>query len=209
MKTMNELRAQQKAERKTVRATEALLKLLPIAPKSVCLHSDSASVNYSKPYPGRHTLAEAITILNAYRPFIVTSEHWNDGCISCRPLAINGSAKCESSKLVGTSAVELELGAGRGYDSHEITFWAKIGETLVSVGIELRPEWKWLPLCKFRYDQHGDVTTNQVSALGIGEDSQRKWWSSPGSYKISYYWADLYNWDSWASHELAEAQKTK
>lgn len=68
MKTMNGLRAKQKAERKEVRATEALLKLCPIAPQSICLHSDSASVGYSKAYPERYTLKEATEILNAWRP---------------------------------------------------------------------------------------------------------------------------------------------
>jgi hypothetical protein len=207
MKTITDLKAEQAAELAKLERETAIAASLPVPATHITSHGDCVSVKHAKKYPDTYTFAEAVAILAQYAANIVTAEHWNDGCVSCRPVEINSCAKAERARMDGQHAVELELNAGKGYSGHALSWWARIGGELLSVSVEISPEWKWLPQTEFSYDSRGDCTKSKVSAMGLGEDSQRKWWSSPGSYKLSYYWADMHNFNSWASHELTNTRK--
>jgi hypothetical protein len=206
METLKQLRDRQKSERKKLKRENEVMVLLPqteVSAKFVCQHQNHVSISYGMKYPERFTIAQALPILEAYASTVVISEHWKDGCIACRPKEINENATRPGSVLEGTSAVEMKFSAGRGYDSHELRMWCRVGKELAEVVIELRPEWKWMPDVKFTFSQSGDCITNHCAPRSIGEDSRLKFWSPAGSYQFSYYWADLHNWRAWASHELA------
>lgn len=205
MKTIEEIQAKHAAELAAFQQEQAILSVCPAEPQQVTLHRDSTSVIYRKKYPNRHTFAEAYAIYKAWLPHITPAEDWSNGCRSIHPPRINSAAKGEKASMNGRVHASLKIAAGRGYESHELEFWASVGEQLVNVSIEIRPEWKWLPLTEFRYDKHGECETSKVTPRGIGEDSMVKWWSSPGSYNLQYTWADVHNFRAFASNYLPES----
>lgn len=195
--TLAELKSKHAKEIERLEAEQSISELLPIEPKMICIHADHASIHYGKDYPSRHTFAEAVKIYRQFSP--VESEHWKDGTIECRPAEINKSASRERATMDGASIAEIKLSAGKGYVSHELTFWARVAERLVCVHVEINPPHQWLPETHFRYDQYGNCTSSRVTPKCIGEDSRRKWWTPEGSYQISYYFADAPNFESFAS----------
>lgn len=197
MKTLTEIKARHEAELAQAQREMDIRSILPADPTHVHLHKDHVGLTYSKKYPSRYTFREAYELFRLFTP--VESQHWKSGCMSCRPEEINQYAKEERSVMDGASIAEVKLSAGKGYDSHALRFWARVGEMLVEVSIEIAPPWKWIPETLFRYDTHGNCTTSKVTPRFIGEDSRRKWWSPEGSYHLSYYWADVPNFESFAS----------
>lgn len=197
MKTIEEIKNRHEKELREAEQKLAIAAILPAQATHVHVYKDYVYVTYSKPYPERYTFRQAYELFKLFSP--VESEHWKSGCLSCQPAEINKYAKEERAVMDGASIAEIKLSAGKGYDSHALTFWARIGATLLHVSIDLRPPWKWLPQTEFRYDVHGNCTKSRVLAVGIGEDSVRKWWSPEGSYQLSYYWADVPSFDSFAS----------
>lgn len=192
-----ELKERHAREIQELEQKEAIEASLPLKPSQVCIHRDHASIVYRKQYPNRHTFREAYEIFRQFAP--VVSEHWKDGCLSCRPAAINDSRKKEHATMVGSSIAEIRLQAGKGYSSHALIFWTEIDGKLIHVSIELNPPYQWLPHTEFRYDRDGNCTSSRVIPNGIGEDSMTKWWSPEGSYQLSYYWADTFNFEAFSS----------
>lgn len=203
MKTIEELKEQHAKELEALELEQTIRASLPLEPKHVCLHKGFASATYGKQFPSRYSFKEAYAIYRQFTP--AESEHWKNGCLSVRPAEINDYAKDERAVMQGTSIAEIKLQAGKGYDSHELSFWTRIDGRLLQISIELQPEAKWLPYCDFRYDTHGNCTVSVVNSTCIGEDKKRKWWSPEGSYQISYYWADVPNFRAFASQFLPES----
>ena len=173
---------------------------------SVLQHDKFFSVTYKETYPKRVPLEKAVEIFNRIRGQfeLVTAEHWKDGCVSCFPPEINSNATKERATLIASSAVEVTLNAGRGFDSHALSFWVRVPDVgLVHVSIELQPRHQWLPGIYSRQDASGEYMEWRVSFRNIGEDSHVGWWSPQGSYRRAYFWADSHNFEAWASHELA------
>lgn len=113
----------------------------------------------------------------------------------------------------GASYVEMLLhsyGSRGEYRASELTFWARIGlqQEFCHVSIDFSCPWKWQPSVDLAFNRNGDVTRFRVSPLGLGEDQFRKWGSGgDASYRLSYYWADRYNWESWSGAELEKMAK--
>lgn len=202
MKTIDELKAKQARELAELERELKLAELLPVPAQQVCQHRDYTSIIYKKPYPDRYTMKEAADIYAQFTD-VVEAEHWRNGCLSVAPAEINSYAKEENATMDGASHAELKLQAGKGFESHELTFFARAKDgTLLKVAIELRPEWKWLPQVDTRYDRDGNVISNRVSPVGIGEDQFRKWGiGGDQGYLLSYYWADRENFHSWLSSQ--------
>lgn len=194
-----------------VRREEAILAKLPGDPKSVrqvYAHKDEISVKYGD--RGKLSFADACEIVTLYQPFIVEAEHWRSGCLEVRPAEISRYAKDERAQMDGASYVEMLLhsyGSRGEYRESSLTFWAKIEDDFCHVTVDFASVWKWQPQVDLAFNQHGDITRFRVSPMGIGEDQFRKWGSGgDASYRLSYYWADRYNWESWSGAALENMQ---
>lgn len=172
----------------------------------VCLHSYSkkqyASVTYSDTYPNRLPLEKAVEVYKAFKPYIVSAEHWKHGTLEIAPAEINSKAedKHETSTMDGESWTELVLhtAGNRGeIQSTELQFWAKLYGEWISVSIEIQPKSDWLPERQARFNRSGDVSSFSLTPKFIGEDQRRQWWSERPNYRLSYYWADVHNFESW------------
>lgn len=209
---LKELRERHKEERKKARLEMDIAKTLPLSGR-ICIYSAKACGEFGVAYERddwqrrTHTLSEALEILNAYRANIVTAQHWKDGCLSVSPWA--AKEYTERGTLEGTSWAEIRLNAGRGYDSHELRFFIELAGRRGQVSVKLSPGYNWLPHVKHVRDSNGEIVKTETRPQALGEDSRRGWWHPPGGYHISYYWADAYNFDAWASAELAKKDGAK
>lgn len=200
MKTIEELKAQQAAELAALEKEISLLNELPLKPNWFHSHKDHFSCSYSKKYPERLTFREAFDIYKKWLPLIIPGEDWKDSSRSLYPGEINSQKRNERANMKGEVWASIILNAGKGYVGHKMEFWARIPSGLISVSIELQPEWKWLPIVGFKYDSNGDCVTSRVVPYGNGEDSLVNWWSPPGSYRLQYCWADSHNFHAFASN---------
>lgn len=182
-----------------------VLALLPSATKTgastprLTIHRDHVGVTYAKKYPDRYPLHEIMAIYNQWKPNIVPAENWKSTFRAIRPAEINEVAKeGEKSHMDGEAWVSLVLHAGRGFESHHVGWWAKIDGQLFHIKVELRPDHRWLPQVKNRYDE-GEVISSSVMPVYIGEDWRGQWWTPPGGFQLEYTWADSHNWEAFAS----------
>lgn len=194
-------------ERKTL-----IVGLMPVfqdVKQTLCIHKDHFSITLSKKgYSGSFDFRMALELMEPFKNMIVEAEAWKDSCLSIRPSAINDSAdegKCPNAVMDGAQWAEIKLEAGKGYSSHSLRFWIHCHAGYGEVTIEFSPSYKWLPDCEFKYDSGGDCSVSRVTPRAIGEDQRRKWWSSPGSYRLTYSWADQASFESWASSQLQNA----
>ncbi len=200
MKTIEELKAQQAAELAELEKEISLLNELPLKPNWLHSHKDHCSCSYSKKYPERFTFREAFDIYKKWLPLIIPGEDWKGSSRSLYPGEINSEKRDDRSTMNGEVWASINLNAGKGYVGHKMEFWARIPSGLISVSIELQPEWKWLPIVDFKYDSNGDCVTSRVVPYGNGEDSLVNWWSPAGSYRLQYCWADSHNFHAFASN---------
>lgn len=191
-----------KAERE-----DALLAILPVEPKHVCIHNDSASVTYEGGSYKPLSFADAMELYGKFKPSIVEGEHWSDGCVSTNPEAINSNAKKESAHMDGSHVAEIRLesfGSRGEYQQCSLNFWVKLGDAYAEISVRCQPEWKWFPQREVSYDSHGRVSRCQITPQALGEDKRRKWSSEPPGYRISYYWADVIGFEGWAANYLPQ-----
>lgn len=183
-----------------------VLKVIPAEPDSMCAFKKYTSLTYRRP-----TFAEAVDLVALFSPRIVESQHWKASCVSCLPLEINTTAAEERATLEGCSVVELlvySYGDKREYQDTKLEFWAKIEGELLDVNVNFPTVWKWLPFVDVERDAMQRVIRVHTTERALGEDSRRKWWSSDQNYRFSYYWADVFNWETWAAGELKRNEAT-
>ena len=201
MNTIEQLKAKHAQELAELEKETSIAESLPLPASLICQHKEYTAVQYGKKFPDRYTMKEAVEIYSLFASDVVEAEHWRSGCLSVCPVEINNYAKEERAVMDGASHAELKLEKGKGYDAHALIFWARVAGNLLKVEIELRPEWKWLPQVDTHYDRHGNVISNCVQPVGIGEDQFRKWGGSDSGYRLSYYWANMENFHSWLSSQ--------
>ncbi len=207
MKTLEQLQEKQQKEREQFESEIQLRSELPEAIRDkalICFHSDHASVMMHNHYDTKppQKLAGAVQLIREFESNIVESEHWKDGCVSVRPAQINSSANKERATMDGASAVEIKVDGGKGYGpTVKVEFYVQLAWGLIEISYEVTDLWKLVPRIENKYYQ-GETVSSKVYWTGHGEDQMRRWWSSPGSYSGSYYFADLPNFYAWTSNEL-------
>lgn len=204
MTTIEEMKERQAKELAELEKELAVLAEMPVKPDWCHAHRNYFSCSYGKKYPERYSFRDAFEVYKKWLPFIITGEDWKGSSRSLFPGEINSEKKDARAVMNGQTWATVTLNAGKGYAGHKLHFWARIPSGIVSVKIDLQPEWKWLPLTEFKYDPNGECTTSRVIPRGIGEDSLVKWWSPPGSYQLEYYWADSHNFHAFASNYVPE-----
>lgn len=200
-----QIRAKAEEDIKKMELEETLRALCPVEVTGhITVHKDSVHVSYKDKYPLRMSFAKAYAIYKAWLPLVIEAEDWKGSCRCIHPGEINHTKKDERSEMQGQVHATIHLESGKGFVSHSLKFWAKLGERFVQVTVEMQPEWKWLPQTDFHYDKNGDCINSQVSPSFIGEDSMARWWTSPGGYSLDFMWADVHNFRSFASNYLPE-----
>ena len=192
-------------ERRASELKTELLALLPEALRPLRCFAHAHDDHFYFSLESDNTFARPLTFEEAkdvFRPFVaslVESEHWECGCVSTWPKEINGNASNPSARFGGAYVAEIKLEAGRGYASHELRFWVRLGGELCQIGVHISPEAKWLPIVDKEYDRRtGELLRLSVSPRSLGEDSRRKWWHCDG-YSLSYYWADVATFSNFAN----------
>lgn len=192
-------------ERRALELKSELLAMLPATLRPLrcfaCAHEDhfSFSLESDNTFARPLTFAEAKEVFRPLAASLVESEHWEDGCVSTWPHEINGNASKPNARFAGSFVAEIKLEAGKGYASHELRFWVRLGGELCQIGIRISPEPNWLPLVNREYDRRtGELLRLSVSPRSLGEDSRRKWMSSDG-YALSYYWAGVATFSTFAN----------
>jgi len=204
MKTIEELKAKHAAELAELEKEMFILAEIPVKPDWCHAHKGYFSCSYGKKYPDRFTFLEAFEIYKKWLPLIIPGEDWKGSSRSLYPGEINSQKSDERSTMNGEVWASITLNAGKGYVGHKMQFWARIPSGIISVSIDIQPEWKWLPITEFKYDSHGECVTSRVVPYGNGEDSLVKWWSPPGSYQLQYCWADSHNFHAFASNYVPD-----
>lgn len=210
MKTLEELKEKHEKQIAQFHAEQQIRAELTeeLHEASICFHSGFASVIVHEYQADKqYTLPKALSLVRSLKDKIVNGEHWKDGSVSTWPAAINSNAKREHATLDGSHAVEIKVDGGKGYAPNvAIEFWVQLDSSLVEVSVYVRDLWKLVPSVHCTYYQ-GEVASAKVDwpVESRCVDSFRKWWSTPGGYSGSYYLADIPNFESWASSQIAPA----
>lgn len=173
----------------------------------ICIHSDHASVtaNWDSYDQKKREPHDARRIITALESHLVESEHWKDGCVSCRPNEINDTARKENSVLDGTHLIEVDVSGGKGYGPNvEVCCWVKLpGGQLIELQLPISA-YQLVPNVRATYNNHGELANCEITwpVWKSTCDKFRTWWSEKPSYKGSYYSADLFSYDAWISSTL-------
>lgn len=212
MKTKQQFLDKQAAELAKFNQEEAIRALLPKQYRdgaSIYIHDDHASVKMWNDFRTERTLADALAIVELFKPQIQTCEHWKNGCCSTVPPQINSYAKDERAVMDGSHAVEVLVSGGKGFGPNvEIRFWAESSAGLLEISCPVCDLFKLVPRIDQHYNTHGELTSCRIDwpAESRCVDSFRNWWSEKPSYRGSYYLADLPNFESWAGQIIAPKQ---
>lgn len=207
MKTLEELKRQQAGELAKFEIETAWRESLPEAFRenaSLCIHDDHVSLTLWGGFRTDKKLSDACAVVEHYKGSIVDGEHWKDGCVSTQPAEINANAKRDNSTLEGSHAVEVSVHGGKGFGPDVVVeFWIKTELGLAEVHCAVCDLWKLVPRVKADYNRSGELTSCEIEWPVSGcFDSFRSWWSEKPGFKGSYYWADLPNFESFASQHL-------
>lgn len=167
-------------------------------PPIITLHDNHVGIRYRRKYPDRYPFMEALAFMECWQDLIIPAQLWGGHSLHSAPVEINSEAARPSSVLEGEVYASVNIKQGRGFVAHTLQWWAKIGDRLFSVSVEIYPEPGWLPEIRTKYEG-GEALSSTVEAKSLGEDKLIKWWTSPGGCQLQYTWADVHNWNAFTS----------
>lgn len=182
---------------------EAIRAGLPMEPRFIYDHGKAVSVQYNEPYSGWRDKPglSPVEVMDAWREWIVTAERWRDGTLSVGPKSVNRNVSTPNAVMDGSHYAELlcqarKYGEGNG-PSLKLLFWAEKYGRAFQVTVNLPGLWLQTVDMKIHA---GRYVHGSLVARFIGEDARIKWNTGgydDGSYRLSYYWADQSNFESW------------